>query len=121
VAVIHLGRSSPDGSSDQLGIWNRRGPRRRVAPRSLFGLAPGGVCRAPPVTRRAVCSYHTVSPLPGHAVARAPGGLFSVALSFESPRLAVSQHPAQGARTFLGGANAPPRPPFDLQREARGV
>ena len=35
-----------------------------------------------------------------------PGGLFSVALSFESPRLAVSQHPAQGARTFLDGACA---------------
>jgi hypothetical protein len=39
------------------------------------------------------------------AVARTPGGLFSVALSFESPRLAVSQHPAQGARTFLDGAS----------------
>jgi hypothetical protein len=33
----------------------------------------------------------------------ATGGLFSVALSFESPRLAVSQHHALGARTFLGG------------------
>jgi len=31
------------------------------------------------------------------------GGLFSVALSFESSRLAVNQHPAQGARTFLDG------------------
>jgi hypothetical protein len=33
----------------------------------------------------------------------ATGGLFSVALSFESPRLAVSQHRALGARTFLAG------------------
>ena len=39
---------------------------RRDAP--LFALAPGGVCRAAPVTRRAVRSYRTVSPLP-----RAPG------------------------------------------------
>src|SRR5262249_55012228 len=29
----------------------------------LFGLAPGGVWRAPSVTRRAVGSYPTVSPL----------------------------------------------------------
>ena len=47
-----------------------------------------------------MCSYHTVSPLPDHAVARAPGGLFSVALSFESPRLAISQHPAQRSPDF---------------------
>jgi len=31
---------------------------------SLFALAPGGVCRAAPVTRSAVRSYRTVSPLP---------------------------------------------------------
>ncbi len=31
---------------------------------SLFALAPGGVCRAAPVTRGAVRSYRTVSPLP---------------------------------------------------------
>ena len=47
-----------------------------------------------------MCSYHTFSPLPDHAVARMPGGLFSVALSFESPRLAVSQHPAQRSPDF---------------------
>ncbi len=28
---------------------------------SLFGLAPGGVCRAASVTRRAVRSYRTLS------------------------------------------------------------
>ena len=38
-----------------------------------------------------VVSYTTVSPLPG---AEAPGGLFSVALSRGSPRVAVSHHPA---------------------------
>src|SRR5690606_1567983 len=36
----------------------------RAAPRPLFGLAPGGVCRAVPVTRNAVRSYRTLSPLP---------------------------------------------------------
>ena len=30
----------------------------------LFGLAPGGVCHAAPVTSRAVRSYRTLSPLP---------------------------------------------------------
>ena len=30
----------------------------------LFGLAPGGVCHASPVTRRAVSSYLAFSPLP---------------------------------------------------------
>jgi len=32
VAVIPLGRPLPDGSCDQLGIWCRRGPRRRGHP-----------------------------------------------------------------------------------------
>ncbi len=32
--------------------------------RSLFGLAPGGACHAVPVTRHAVGSYPTLSPLP---------------------------------------------------------
>jgi len=30
----------------------------------LFGLAPGGVCRAVLVTKAAVRSYRTISPLP---------------------------------------------------------
>jgi len=42
-----------------------------------------------------VRSYRTVSPLPAFA-----GGLFSVALSRESPRLAVSQHPALWSPDF---------------------
>ena len=40
----------------------------------------------------------------------APGGLFSVALSFESPRLAVSQHPALRSPDF------PRRSPEDARR-----
>src|SRR2546426_385169 len=43
----------------------------------------------------AVRSYRTVSSLPAYA-----GGLFSVALSRESPRLAVSQHPALWSPDF---------------------
>src|SRR5512138_2990094 len=74
---------------------------RRVA--SLFALAPGGVCRAAPVTGGAVRSCRTVSPLPRAppgALSRAGsntapfGGLFSVALSCGSPRPAVGRHPA---------------------------
>ena len=41
----------------------------------------------------------------------APGGLFSVALSFESPRLAVSQHPALRSPDF------PRRPPEGNRRD----
>ena len=40
----------------------------------LRGLAPDGVCRAAPVTERAVVSYTAVSPLPG-AGNPGPGGL----------------------------------------------
>ena len=36
----------------------------RATPRPLFGLAPGGVCRATSVAGRPVRSYRTVSPLP---------------------------------------------------------
>jgi len=46
--------------------------------------------------RPLVRSYRTVSPspVPDTVGCRAIGGLFSVALSCGSPRLAVSQHPA---------------------------
>src|SRR3569833_4311530 len=75
---------------------------------SLFGLAPGGVCRAVPVARSAVRSYRTLSPLPAFAFrlrrgrpgglsryscgAAEAGGLLSVALSLGSPPAAVSRH-----------------------------
>ena len=38
--------------------------RKRQSMLSLFGLAPGGVYLATDVTTGAVCSYHTLSPLP---------------------------------------------------------
>ena len=76
---------------------------------SLFGLAPGGACRAVPVARTAVRSYRTFStlPLPSPADRRfdfcgaipgvAPGGCYP------SPCF-------RGARTFL------PASPFGLRR-----
>ena len=53
---------------------------------TLFSLAPDGVCRAAFVTKSAVRSYHTLSPLP-------VGGILSVALSLRLPSLDVIQHP----------------------------
>ncbi len=54
----------------------------------LYGLAPGGVCHARSVTRPAVRSYRTFSPLPC-----LQGGLFSAALSLGLPPPGVIRHP----------------------------
>tara|TARA_B100001964_G_scaffold70106_1_gene79462 strand:+ start:1748 stop:1963 length:216 start_codon:yes stop_codon:yes gene_type:complete len=51
----------------------------------LFELAPSGVCLAELITKIAVRSYHTISPLPIKI-----GGIFSAALSIASLRLAVN-------------------------------
>jgi hypothetical protein len=64
--------------------------RESLAP-SLFGLAPGGVCRAAGVAACAVRSYRTVSPLP-RLNATHRGGLFSVALSLDSHPPDVIRH-----------------------------
>jgi hypothetical protein len=77
----------------------------------LFGLAPCGVLPATPVTRRAVRSYRTFSPLlvcPGDAGAPV-SGVFSVPLSFELPRPGVTR------RTTLRSSDFPP-PPSRLRR-----
>ena len=55
----------------------------------LFGLAPGGVCPATPVTRHAVRSYRTISPLP---TLKTIGGIFSVALSLRLPPPGIIRH-----------------------------
>ena len=67
---------------------------------SLFGLAPGGVCRATSVTRGAVRSYRTLSPLP--VLPGEPSAVCSL-LHFPSPcdaRPLAGTLPC-GARTFL--------------------
>ncbi len=57
----------------------------------LFGLAPGGVCRASDVATAPVRFYRTLSPLP----VRSPsiGGILSVALSLDSRPAGVTRHP----------------------------
>ena len=65
------------------------GGRKQPLP-SLFGLAPGGACRAIFVAEDAVRSYRTISTLPGHRCT--VGGLLSVALSLESPPPDVIRH-----------------------------
>jgi len=62
--AIPLGRPLPDASSNQPGRWPGNRPAARWRQPSLFGLAPGGVYHAGPVTRPAVRSYRTLSPLP---------------------------------------------------------
>ncbi len=57
-AAIHLRRTSPCACSSLPGS----GADNTIG--SLFGLAPGGVYPATPVTSRAVRSYRTISPLP---------------------------------------------------------
>src|SRR5579884_1690955 len=70
---------------------------------SLFGLAPGGVYLGRPVTRPPVGSYPTISPLPRQRL----GCVVSVALSFGSPRLGVTQRPALRSPDFPRAANRP--------------
>ena len=84
-------------------------------PAPLFGLAPGGVCRAVPVTGDAVSSYLAFSPLPR---AFAGGGSFSVALSSGSPPPGVTRHLALWSPDFprrdAALRSVPPRPSFPL-------
>ena len=71
--AIHLGLGSLPASSNQPG---RRPGSRLVAGVAsapvppLFGLAPGGVCRAASVAGDAVRSYRTLSPLPAEVALR---------------------------------------------------
>ena len=89
----------------------------------LFGLPPGGVCRAGPVARAAVSSYLAVSPLPSPAN-RPSGGLFSVALSLSLRTVGVTHHLALRSPDFPPAANAAgghpeTRPPDTTQTAPR--
>ena len=87
--AIHLGRRLRGTSCNQPGqlVWRCDWGFRPAPP--LFGLAPGGVCRAAFVAKDAVRSYRTLSPLPRTEV---QGGLLSVALSLGSPPPEVIRH-----------------------------
>src|ERR1700723_1990618 len=75
--------------------------RGRQAPlASLFGLAPGGVCRAADVATRAVRSYRTISPLPA-PLARHLGGIFLLHFPWARAPQALPGTVPDGARTFL--------------------
>jgi len=92
--AIHLGRLLPAASSNQpeRQVWKLTRSSRKplaVGMAFLFGLAPGGACRAISVARNAVRSYRTLSPLPRAC----RGGLLSVALSLGSPPPGVTRHP----------------------------
>ena len=107
VTAIPLGRRLPAASSNLPERQDLdRSRSLRFAP-FLFGLAPGGVCRAAGVTASAVRSYRTVSPLPSPPVA---GRSRWSVLCGTFPGLApAGRYPApfvHGARTF------PPRQPF---------
>src|SRR5918996_3831282 len=105
--AIRLGPPSRAGSSSQPGPLGREKPWGRSPARSLFGLAPGGACRAAGVATGAVGSYPTVSPLPP---AEAGGGLISVALSLGSPRAGVTRRHLSlesGLSSTLSGRGRP--------------
>jgi hypothetical protein len=109
------------------GSGHRSRSQRGSAP-SLFGLAPGGVCRAAGVAAGAVRSYRTVSPLlhplplprPQAEEGKAGGQRSVFCGTF--PRLApAGRYPAplvHGARTFLPGF--PERPSGRLTRQGWG-
>ena len=86
MAAIHLGRSLLTGSSALPA--HSTGPVSNVR---CLGLLRVGFTEPLQSPGALVVSYTTVSPLPA---AEAAGGLFSVALSRESPRVAVGHHPA---------------------------
>jgi hypothetical protein len=101
VVVIPLGRPLPDGSCDRLGAGSAR------ATPAGFPAAPAWSCTGwglpCPFRHRksgALLPHHFTLACPPALARRRPGGIFSVALSFESPRLAVSQHPALWSPDF---------------------
>src|SRR6266516_3421891 len=96
VTAIHLGLPLPAGSSG-LPAGSGGPPsitcaNRLVSQSTLLDLAPGGVYLAAPVTRNAGGLLHRRFTLTDSLDLPTLGGLFSVALSRGSPRVAVSNH-----------------------------
>ena len=95
MAAIHLDLLLPAGSGGPPSITCAN---RLVAQPILLDLAPGGVYLAAAVTRNAGgLLHHRFTLTESH---KRPGGLFSVALSRGSPRVAVSNHPALWSPDF---------------------
>jgi len=104
--TIPLGRPLPAASCDQPGRRPGDGMKAHRLLSPLFGLAPGGACRASRVAAWAVRSYRTLSPLPRWTRRFAFCGAF--------PGVApAGRYPApclRGARTFLCREAAAIRP-----------
>ena len=131
MTAIPLGRRLPGASSNLPGRLDpdtdpELPPARGFVP-SLFGLAPGGVCRAADIAAGAVRSYRTLSPLP--RIRNAPR---RSALCGTFPGVTpAGRYPApyiHGARTFLPGrlsaitrAAVQPTDPIGMGTPARRV
>src|SRR6516165_9900409 len=114
------------GHPSMRSTWGLGGP-----PSHVLTLLRVGFAEPPGSPRALVRSCRTVSPLPvvGPLTTTTPiGGLFSVALSCGSPRLAVSQHPALRSPDFPRPgqtpgrdhpANSPSLPVWRMQPESR--
>src|SRR5262245_60702353 len=98
------GHSSATPVARRLKQPTRTATRTRlgIAPLpSLFGLAPGGVCRAVAVAGDAVRSYRTVSPLPRQNATRRGGLVLCGTFPELSPAGCYPAPHVHGARTFL--------------------
>jgi len=113
-AAISLGRRLPAASSNLPGSGG--GPDRsapeQISGSFLLGLAPSGVCPAKAVTRFAVRSYRTFSPLPGDrrptCVERDNRTAVCFLWHFPDPRgrWVLPTTASCGARTFLDADSA---------------
>ena len=97
VAVIYLGRRLPAASSSLPGGPGRRATSRRFAPSPLFGLAPGGVCPADPITGAAGGLLHHRFTLTGLSQQSA----FCCTIPSGHPAWVLPSTVLCGARTFL--------------------
>jgi len=111
--IIPLGSPSPATSSGLPG--STRGHALPLRATSLFGLAPGGVCRAVRVTTSAVRSYRTVSPLPVPLLELRRFAFCCTFRRLTPPRRYLAPCP-QGARTFLHISRETQRSPGRLRR-----
>ena len=113
--TIPLASTLPSRSSDLPG--NSGGPPSSVP---LFGLAPGGVYLAPAVTGgTGELLPHRFTLTPADMQKIGGGGFFSVALSFLSPGLGVTQHPVLRSPDFPPPCTKARRRSFVLLQHTR--